>query len=95
MVNEVCQELQAIDRDRLHSKNREQIEVRRLAEGQPLPIIVRGMLLSGNTTGDPQGTIIILESVGRRETMPLRVNEAFRLTDRADGRAYPGKGFDQ
>ena len=82
IVNEVCQELQAIDRDPLHPKNREQIEVWRLAEGQPLPIIVRGMLLSGNTTGDPQGTVIILEAVGRRETMPVRLNEAFRLTDR-------------
>jgi hypothetical protein len=64
MVHEVCQELQAIDRDTLHPKNREQIEVRRLAEGQSLPIIVRGMLLSENTTGDPQGTVIILEAVG-------------------------------
>ena len=77
IVNEVCQDLQAIDRDPLHPKNREQIEVWRLAEGQPLPIIVRGMLLSENTTGDRQGTVIILEAVGRRETMPVRLNEAF------------------
>lgn len=82
MVIEVCRGLQAIDRDPRHPQNREQIEVQRLAAGQPLPIIVRGMLLSRDTTGDPQGTVIILEAVGRRETMGLRLKETFQLTDR-------------
>lgn len=82
MIHEVCWELYAIGRDPLHQTNREQIEVRRLAEGQPLPVIVRGLLLSGITSGDQQGAVIILEAVGRRETMVLRLNEAFALTDR-------------
>jgi DNA-binding CsgD family transcriptional regulator len=81
IIHEVCRELCAIDGDPLHRTNREQIEVRRLAEGRPLPVIVRGLLLSG-ITGDQQGAVIILEAVGRRETMALRMNEAFGLTDR-------------
>ena len=81
MIHEVCRELCAIDGDPLHRANREQIEVRRLAEGRPLPVIMRGLLLSG-MTGDQQGAVIILEAVGRRETMALRMNEAFALTDR-------------
>jgi len=68
--------------DPLHRTNREQIEVRRLAEGRPLPVIVRGLLLSGITTDDHQGAVIMLEAVGRRETMALRMNDAFALTDR-------------
>ena len=81
MIHEVCRELYTIG-DPLHQTNREQIEVRRLAEGRPLPVIVRGLLLSGITTDDHQGAVIMLEAVGRRETMALRMNDAFALTDR-------------
>jgi DNA-binding CsgD family transcriptional regulator len=82
MIQEVCRELHAIGDDPLHRTNREQIEVRRLVEGRSLPVVVRGLLLSKITAGDQAGAVIILEAVGRRETMALRMNEAFALTDR-------------
>ena len=44
--------------------------------------LVAGASEAIGTTGEQHGTVIILEAVGRRETVALRVNEAFRLTDR-------------
>jgi len=84
VVDEVCQHLQAIAREQFHAKDFAPVEVRRMADATPRPILVRGLLLPGAGGSSRSRVLILLEAIGREEKTALSLKERFGFTDREE-----------
>ncbi|WP_447979472.1 response regulator transcription factor [Candidatus Nitrospira bockiana] len=80
-VPEICAEIQRLEQNRLDSKDWEQIEIRRLAGTERAPVLLRGFGLPAHQGGHSR-VLIIMETIGRRETIALQAKERFQLTER-------------
>ena len=81
-VTQVCTQIQTLLKIQQGSKDWEQMEIRRFAGGTKCPVLLRGFGLPGSSNDKHSRVLIIMETVGRRETLAIQAKERFQLTER-------------
>jgi DNA-binding CsgD family transcriptional regulator len=79
-VTEICHQIHHL-RAESHSKDWEQIEIRRMAGSPAQPVLMRGFGLPGQDE-EYARVLIMMETVARRETSTHHAKERFQLTER-------------